>query len=171
MSNDFHGASGPPPTPADEPSLAERARSLMNVGGNSSLATLSKKHPGYPFASVMPFAIDENGCPLFLISQMAMHTKNLQTHPKATLLVAEPTSSPLGSARISVIGDVAKLDNDARQAALPAYLSRHPEARQWASFGDFGLFRLSPIDIYFVGGFGVMGWITAEDYASAKPAH
>jgi hypothetical protein len=31
-------------------------------------------------------------------------------------------------------------------------------------FKDFGFYRLQPLDIYYVGGFGVMGWVTAEDY-------
>lgn len=169
MSNDFHGASGPPPTSDSEPTLAERARTLMQIGGASSLSTLSKKRPGFPFGSVMPYAVDDTGNPLFLISQMAMHTKNLQDNPKATLLVAEHSSSPLGAARISVIGDVARLDDDEKQAALPAYLESHPDAQQWAAFGDFGLFRMNVVDVYFIGGFGVMGWITPEEYAAAKP--
>lgn len=169
MSNDFHGASGPPPASASEPTLAERARTLMQTGGASSLSTLSKKQPGFPFGSVMPYACDEAGRPLFLISQMAMHTKNITADPKATLLVAEHSSSPLGAARISIIGQVARLRDDEKQAALPAYLAAHPDAQQWAAFGDFGLFRMDVVDVYFIGGFGVMGWITPEDYAAAKP--
>lgn len=35
-------------------------------------------------------------------------------------------------------------------------------------FKDFGFYCLQPQDIYYVGGFGVMGWVTADDYLSAK---
>src|SRR6266478_8966248 len=56
----------------------------------SALATLSRKHPGHPFASVMPYALDEQGQPLVLISAMAMHTQNLQADPRASLLVTQP---------------------------------------------------------------------------------
>jgi heme iron utilization protein len=28
---------------------------------------------------------------------------------------------------------------------------------------------LQPIDVYYVGGFGVMGWVSAEDYQQARP--
>ena len=31
-----------------------------------------------------------------------------------------------------------------------------------------GFFRLEPLDIYYVSGFGVMGWVTAEDYRCAR---
>jgi putative heme iron utilization protein len=36
-------------------------------------------------------------------------------------------------------------------------------------FSDFSFFRLQPIDLYYVGGFGVMGWVDARDYAHAAP--
>ena len=81
---------GPPAgatTPAvPEPSYAERARTLAHLGRTGTLATLSRKHPGHPFASVMPYALDERGRPLMLISSMAMHTQNLMTDARASLL-------------------------------------------------------------------------------------
>ena len=78
-------SAGAPPTP--EPTYAERARTLVHLGRTGTLATLSRRHPGHPFASVMPYALDVRGCPLFLISAMAMHTQNLQGDGRASLLV------------------------------------------------------------------------------------
>ena len=72
---------------AAEPSFAERARTLMYLSGIGSLSTLSRKLPGYPFGSVMPYGLDDHGRPIFLISTMAMHTQNLQADPRASLLV------------------------------------------------------------------------------------
>src|SRR6185503_8992135 len=68
-----------PPRAADapvvpEPTYAERARTLAHLGRTGTLATLSRRHPGHPFASVMPYALDAAGAPLVLISTMAMHT-------------------------------------------------------------------------------------------------
>src|SRR2546422_506322 len=68
-------ASDTPPVP--EPKFAERARTLVHLGDTGTLATLSRRHPGHPFASIMPYALDADGRPLFLISSMAMHTQNL----------------------------------------------------------------------------------------------
>jgi hypothetical protein len=48
------------------------------------------------------------------------------------------------------------------------YLARHESSRSWVDFKDFGFYRLEPVDIYYVGGFGVMGWVSAEDYNSAQ---
>ena len=80
-----HAGSGPPsdqPT-VPEPAFAERARTLMYLGRIGSFSTLSRKQPGFPFGSVMPYGLDKHGRPIFLISTMAMHTQNLQADPHA----------------------------------------------------------------------------------------
>jgi len=42
--------------------------------------------------------------------------------------------------------------------------------RYWVDFSDVGFFRLQAIDLYYVGGFGVMGWVEAQDYKRAALA-
>ena len=76
-----------------EPSFAERARTLMHSGRIGSLSTISRKQPGFPFGSLMPYGLDSQGRPIFLISTMAMHTQNLQADPRASLFVTEPDAS------------------------------------------------------------------------------
>ncbi|MFZ0862246.1 MAG: pyridoxamine 5'-phosphate oxidase family protein [Candidatus Sulfotelmatobacter sp.] len=76
-----------PPVP--EPTFAERAHTLVYLGRMGSLSTLSRKQPGFPFGSVMPYGLDDQGRPIFLISTMAMHTQNLQADPHASLLVTQ----------------------------------------------------------------------------------
>ena len=41
--------------------------------------------------------------------------------------------------------------------------------RHGRDYTDFAYYRLEIADAYFVGGFGVMGWVGAEDYRSAQP--
>jgi hypothetical protein len=89
-----HAGPGPasdhPPVP--EPTFAERSRTLMYLGRMGSLSTLSRKQPGFPFGSVMPFGLDDHGRPIFLISIRAMHTRNLQSDARASLLVTQEYS-------------------------------------------------------------------------------
>src|SRR5205823_6878247 len=94
-----------------EPSFAERARTLMHLGRVGSLSTLSRKQPGFPVGSVMPYGLDERGRPIFLISTMATHTQNLQADPRASLLVTQPDPSddPLGASRVTLMGNVLPL--------------------------------------------------------------
>src|ERR1700680_3291254 len=91
-----------------EPTFAERARTLTYLGRIGSLSTISRKQPGFPFGSVMPYALDERGRPIFLISTMAMHTQNLQADVRATLLVTEDDvgGDPLGTSRVTLVGNV-----------------------------------------------------------------
>ena len=165
-----------PPRAADapvvpEPTFAERARTLAYLGRTGSLATLSRRHPGHPFASVMPYALDADGAPLFLISAMAMHTQNLESDGRASLLITQPgwTGDPLAAGRLTLMGEARRLSGAESGSARAAYLARHERARYWADFEDFSLWRLTITDLYFVGGFAAMDWVTADDYRAARP--
>ena len=160
---------GPPPLP--EPSYAERARTLVHLARAATLSTLSRRHPGHPFGSVMPYAPDGSGAPLLLISSMAMHTQNLEADSRASLLVTQPgwTEDPLAGGRVTLMGRAARIEASGRSAAREAYLARHPKAAFWVDFEDFSFWRLEVSDVYFVGGFAAMDWVTREGYAAARP--
>jgi hypothetical protein len=166
---------GPPPrgdAPAvPEPTYAERARTLAYLGHTGTLATLSRRHPGHPFGSVMPYALADGGRPLFLISSMAMHTQNLETDARASLLITQPdwSGDPLAAGRLTLMGEARRLDDAAAAIAREAYLARHARARYWVDFDDFSFWRLDVTDVYFVGGFAAMDWVTAAEYAAARP--
>jgi heme iron utilization protein len=163
-----HAGTGAAPPDVPEPSLGERARTLASLGRIGSLSTHSRKVPGFPFGSMMPYAADELGRPTFFVSSMAMHTQNLQQDARASLLITQPDISgdPLGAARLTLLGPVTEAPPaDVREL----YLSRHENAKYWQDYTDFAYYRLEVSDIYFIGGFGVMGWISAEDYRSALP--
>jgi putative heme iron utilization protein len=117
----------------------------------------------------MPYGLDDHGQPVFLISTMAMHTQNLLSDPRASLLVTQPESrsDPLGAARVTLMGSVTKVPKEEIAEVRALYLERHDNASYWVDFQDFGFFRMALTDIYFVGGFGSMGWVMPGDYAGA----
>jgi len=151
-----HAGAGPasdqPTVP--EPAFAERARTLMYLGRIGSLSTLSRKQPGFPFGSVMPYGLDERGRPIFLISTMAMHTQNLQADSRASLLVTQPDASgdPLGASRVTVIGNVLPIPELDVAEARKLYLSRYDNSRYWVDFEDFSFYHMDVVDVYYVGG-------------------
>lgn len=153
-----------------EPTHAEKVRTLLASERLGTLATLSVREPGWPFASVMPYALDENAAPLFLISGMAIHTQNIVADPRVSLLVMQSGAGadPLGAPRATLLGTAVRV-GEVPESLRAAYLERHPSARYWIDFSDFGFFRLDVTSVYFVGGFGVMGWVGVEDYRSAAP--
>jgi hypothetical protein len=154
-----------------EPSFSERARTLAYLGRIASLSTLSRKQPGFPFGSVMPYALDPGGRPIFLISTMAMHTRNLQADPRASLLVTQPDASgdPLGASRVTLVGNVLTIPEPEVADARKLYLDRYANSKYWVDFEDFSFYRMDVLDVYYVGGFGVMGWVVASDYGRAQP--
>jgi hypothetical protein len=132
---------------------------------------LSAKHLGWPFGSVMPYALDDRGRPLFLISSMAMHTQNVARDPRAALLVAQHAGieDALGSARVTLMGNAAKVPAGELEQVRARYLESYQNAKYWVDFEDFAFYSLEIVDVYYVGGFGVMGWLSAEDYQAAEP--
>ena len=162
-------ASDQPPVP--EPTFAERARTVMYASRMGSLSTLSRKQAGFPFGSVMPYGLDDHGRPIFLISTMAMHTQNLQADPRASLLVTQQDTDgePLGASRVTLVGNVLQVPNTELAEARKLYLERHSNSKYWVDFEDFSFYRMDVIDVYYVGGFGVMGWLSASDYERSQP--
>ena len=165
-----HAYSGPAVEQLPEPSYAERVRTLVGRGSVGTLATMSRKVAGFPFGSLMPYALDGAGRPLFLISNMAMHTQNLKAEARASLFVAQSgvEEDPLGAARATLVGRAEPVPADEVAAAREEYLAVHAGSKYWVDFADFGFFRLEPVEVYYVGGFGVMGWVEAADYAAAE---
>ena len=157
--------------PVAEPTFAERARTLVYLGRMGSLSTLSRKQPGFPFGSVMPFGLDDHGRPIFLISTMAMHTQNLQASPHASLLVTQPDTEgePLGASRVTLVGNVLPVPEPELAEARKLYLEHHANSKYWVDFEDFSFYRMDVVDVYYVGGFGIMGWVSASDYDRSQP--
>ncbi|HJT87132.1 MAG TPA: DUF2470 domain-containing protein [Bryobacteraceae bacterium] len=157
-----------PDSDLPEPSLAERARTVAALGRIGTLASHSRKLRGFPFGSLMPYAADERGRPVFFISTMAMHTQNLQEDRRASLLVAplEAAEDPLGAARLTLLGAAGPVP---AEEVRELYLSRYENAKRWQDFNDFAYYQLEISGVYFIGGFGVMGWIPAADYEAAAP--
>ena len=154
-----------------ESTFAERARTLVYLGRVGSLSTVSRKQPGFPFGSVMPYGLDDRANPVLLISTMAMHTQNVQADPRSSLLVTQPDTigDPLGASRVTLLGNILPVPVSEVGEARRVYLARYTNSKYWVDFDDFSFYRMHVVDVYYVGGFGVMGWVTDSEYYSAKP--
>jgi len=102
---------------------------------------------------------------------MAMQTQNLQADQRASLFVTEPDAggNPLGAARVTLIGNVVRIPESDLAEARSLYLASYSDSKHWVTFDDFFFFRMDLVDLYFVGGFGVMGWLAASEYSQARP--
>jgi putative heme iron utilization protein len=133
------------------------------------LCTVSKRAPGYPFGSIVNFALDEIGRPILVLSGLAVHTKNLKEDPKSSLVVygEGAETDVLGTARMTVMGEVHAVPEEELDTARSTFFARHPDAEQYMEFADFAVYRMEVNDVYYVGGFGMMGWVIPSDYGAA----
>ncbi|CAI6009925.1 unnamed protein product [Closterium sp. NIES-65] len=135
----------------------------------SIMSRMHHRRKGYPFGSLVDFATDDEGHPIFLLSPLSIHTRNMLADPRCTLVVQIPGWSGLANARATIFGDVYPVPPSQQQWAQRFFARRHHHgaAQMW---GNFSYYRMQQIcDIYFVGGFGTVAWIDVKDYLAATP--
>ena len=145
--------------------LATEARRFLRSTYSGILSTHSARFEGYPFGSVAPFVLDQEGQPLVLISTLAEHTKNIMENCKASLLVFAGAEDLQASARLTLIGDAEQTDkNDPFLRAR--YLRYFPSAEQYFDAHDFYFYRIQIKQARYIAGFGRMSWIAGEEFKS-----
>jgi putative heme iron utilization protein len=148
----------------------------------ASMATLSAdpETEGFPFGSVVPFALTPEGEPFILTASIAQHTRNLRRDPRASLLVQEPVvagGDPQAGWRVTLLGRMRPIDAD---AALHArYAERVPDSPAYLETHDFAYWKMDVTRVRSIAGFGRIGWVEAaairrdplgEGLAEAAPA-
>jgi hypothetical protein len=154
------------------PTHAERARTLASALKTGTLCTFSHPEaelPGYPYGSLVTTALHD-GNPVFLISGLAVHTKNLRHDGRSSLMLTESgDDNPLALGRITLVGTCAELSDGEVEGPKAAYLAAHPQAEYYLEFGDFSFWRLEVESVRYIGGFGRMSWLTIDDWFAAEP--
>jgi putative heme iron utilization protein len=150
------------------PTHAERARTLVARIPTGTLCTLALEPEGYPYGSFVTVAFDD-GDPIFLISALAEHTRNLERDSRASLLVAEGgAADPLANGRVTLLGPCRRVEADGGSARA-AFFAAHPNSSYYADFRDFGFWKLQVEHVRYIGGYGRMSWISQADWRAADP--
>jgi len=98
---------------------------------------------------------------LLLVSRLAIHTQNLLSDRRASLLIREPLpdhADPLTALRMTLIGTLEEFA-DGRDR----YLAVHPGAAMYAGFGDFSFWRMTVRSVHAVAGFGRIATFPGSD--------
>ena len=144
-------------------SSAREAREMLRAHRYGALSTLSKKFDGYPFGSITPYLVDHDGSLIILISTLAEHTKNIQNNPRVSLITHNQSNPEIQTqGRATVIGDANRIDD--REQAGVRYLRYFPEAKTYMGMHDFSFYRIAPVAIRFIGGFGKIHWADLTEY-------
>jgi putative heme iron utilization protein len=146
------------------PTHGERARTLVGAETTGTLATLNSE--GFPHGAYVTFALDGSD-PVFLVSNLAAHTQNLENDTRASLLVHEiGATDPLSNGRVTLLGKCERLTDDA--SAREAFLAVHKQAEYYVDFSDFSFWRLAVQSVRYIGGYGRMSWPDLDGWRSAQ---
>lgn len=145
----------------EKAAIAAEARTLVRRAFKGSLASLDGP-TGSPYASLITVATDASGAPIFLISTLARHTRNLVGDSRASILIdgTSVEADPLQGARLTLSGKAEKMSD---AAIRRRFLARHPDAEFYADFPDFSFWRLTVEGAHFIGGFGRIVDLLPED--------
>lgn len=135
----------------------DEARRFARGQQSGVLSTLSKRLDGYPFGSVSPFILDPSGRPVILISEIAEHTKNIDADPRVSLIVQPYATDMQVTGRVTVIGRAERLP--AKDELGPRYLRYFPQAEGYFAMHDFHFYRIEPVKVRWIGGFGRIYWV------------
>ncbi|MEM6830711.1 MAG: DUF2470 domain-containing protein, partial [Bacteroidota bacterium] len=125
---------------------------------------------GFPFGSVVPYCLDHEGAPIFLISTIAEHTKNLTADSRCSLTILRESDDVQSNGRICLIGHVERLSDDVETLAEKYY--RHfPKSRQYHGAHNFSFYRMKYTAIRYIGGFGQIHWLEPQEFYLTNPFH
>ncbi|KAG1662328.1 hypothetical protein FOA52_011486 [Chlamydomonas sp. UWO 241] len=155
------------------PSPTVAVRNLVEIARFGHLCTtmsgMHHRRAGYPFGTLIDFAVDGAGHPIFCLSTLAIHSRNLLEDPRCSLVVQMPGWTGLANARVTIFGDAHALPSELQDEAKMVFAQKEGDPNSFRS-SNFVFFRMDRItDIYFVGGFGTVQWITPAEYLSCAP--
>lgn len=152
---------------------AFNARALVLHRNFGVLSTISLDVPGYPFGSVTPYCVDQSGHLILYISHIAQHTRNIAADPRLSLTVVDEdagSADQQARGRVTYIANGSRIQDEADlSAAASRYFRYFPSSRQYERTHDFSFFRLEPVRIRFIGGFGEIYWIEPADFVVKNP--
>jgi len=129
-------------------------RDLLRSSRQGALATLMADS-GAPYCSLVNVAPDADGAPLLLVSALALHTKNIVSDARVSLMLDERRAGdPLEGARIMLAGEARPAAPDDLPRIRRRYLAFHPSAAEFAGFADFSFLKVFPLGVHLVAGFG-----------------
>jgi hypothetical protein len=138
------------------------ARRFARSQHSGVLSTISRRVEGFPFGSVAPFILDHAGRPVILISTLAEHTKNINADPRVSLIVQPYSPDMQVTGRVTLLGKAERLADKSELG--PRYLRFHPQAAEYFAMHDFAFYRIEPVRVRWIGGFGKIHWVEPADY-------
>jgi heme iron utilization protein len=150
--------------------VSKVARAFMKNWDTGVLSTqFSKEGNDFPFGTIAPFVLTEEGDVTILISNIAIHTKNILENPRVGFTVFDMEAvNKQASPRVCLTGTAELVDqkNDPEKYAAVSerYFSFFPAARNYFKAHGFYFYNIRPDHIHFIRTFGQIYTFDAEDF-------
>lgn len=152
----------------EDPRIGARRVLLEHFYG--VLSTNSKKFPGHPFGSVVPYCLSDEGTPLILISRLAQHTQNIQQDNKVSLVILGRTAGNVQTdARLTMLAEVHKVPAEKVETSAERYYQHFPSSKGYHTELDFEFYTLSIETMRYIPGFGQARWLSPGEVLLPNP--
>ena len=144
---------------------------LYRTTNAAILSTMSNKYEGYPFGSFITYVSDRNRTLFMYTSDIAQHTKNLKSNPKAcvTLFKLDTDYDKQNSSRLTLMGDLKTVSNEELDDCQNRFIKFLPESKKYSSMHDFKFYKLVISRVRWIGGFGDIAWLNPKNWNDEKP--
>jgi hypothetical protein len=141
------------------------AKRLLLLQRHGALSTASASHEGYPFGSLAPYDIDEEGRIIMYVSLIAEHYRNLKRDPRASLLVTDlfVRGDALVHARATALLDFVEVPASESDDVRRRYECRFPGSIQYEIAHNFVFLRSAVKKLRWIGGFGEISWVSGDE--------
>jgi hypothetical protein len=160
-------------TEAEATTNVARLVNHVTVGTMASVFPEGSENAGHPFALMESHApCHPDGSLTFISMPISLMQRNIKaTGGKASYALATPrkqrTHNEYAIPRVSFIGDYTvfdEVDQKEHERLRECFVSYHPDAKWWIPEDAHGAHvskwaRFDPTEIYYIGGFGNVGWI------------
>ena len=130
------------------------------------LSTISKQHNGYPFGSFVTYVSGWDRTIFLYLSDLADHTKNLKKDHRSCITIYKKNNSGdvQNSARLTLIGDLKKVQDSIYKACKERFHNFFPESKAYEQMHDFNFYQISITQARWIGGFGKISWLDPKNW-------
>src|SRR5262245_52225662 len=106
----------------DDPAGTARSWLLSVTDGTLCTTAVQRGVEGYPYGSVVPYALTPDGRPVLLLAHIAAHTANLKRDARASLFSRQPgiEGDPQAGWRLTVLGTMEQVPDGPDIAEIEA---------------------------------------------------
>ena len=142
------------------------ARRLLRAQHTGVLATQSLSVKGFPFGSVTPFMMTDEGNLVIYASDIAQHSRNMKSNEHTSLCVHDGSESDSqASARVTLLASATW--DDVCDGLQQRYFALFPQAKAYIKAHDFRFYTLTTNRVRYIGGFGEIYWFSKNEWSEA----